>query len=124
MGKTSLGVTRRDKIPKHITEISMTSDKCYELKVYIKSIVVPGTPAFDCRRLGDRTKKRNYQLWLHNTLKEIGPRFFPSNGRGLVWPKDYDKIYKTVHQVVRVLSIGIRRGYRKKELRVVQGERW
>ncbi|CUS12668.1 unnamed protein product [Tuber aestivum] len=121
MGRKPPGTTRKSRIPKHITKICMTSDKYYELKVYIKSVVVPGTPAFEFRRLGHGANKKAYHLWLHKTLEEVGPRFFPSGVRGLVWPEDYHKIYKAVHQVVRVLSIGIRKKYYRKNLRPAQG---
>ncbi|CUS12669.1 unnamed protein product [Tuber aestivum] len=120
MGRKSLGATRKSRIPKHITEISMASDKYYELKVYIKSVVVPGTPAFEFRRLGHGANKKSYHLWLHNILEEVGPRLFPSGVRGLVWPEDHHKIYKAVHQVVRVLSVGIRKGYYRRNPRAVQ----
>ncbi|CUS12675.1 unnamed protein product [Tuber aestivum] len=120
MERKSPGSTRKARIPKHITKISMTSDKYYELKVYIKSIVVPGTPAFEFRRLGNGTNKKSYYIWLHKTLEQIGPSFFPSGKRGLVWPEDYDQIYKAVHQVVRVLSIGIRKNYYRRNPRAVQ----
>ncbi|PWW73782.1 hypothetical protein C7212DRAFT_330414, partial [Tuber magnatum] len=120
MARKSLETIRKTRIPKHITKISMTPRKYYGLKVYIKSIIVPGTPAFDCKRLGYGNNKKTYHLWLHNTLEEIGPRFFPSGARGLAWPGDYDQIYKAVHQVVRVLSVGIRRNYKKRELRAIQ----
>ncbi|CUS12670.1 unnamed protein product [Tuber aestivum] len=120
MGKKPRGTTRKARITKYITGISMSSDKYYELKVHIKSIVVPGTPAFEFRRLGHGTNKKSYYLWLHKTLEEIGPRFFPSGARGLVWPEDYDKIYKVVHQVVRILSAGIRKDYYRRNPRAVQ----
>ncbi|CUS12671.1 unnamed protein product [Tuber aestivum] len=120
MGRKSLGATRKARIPKHITKISMTSDKYYELKVYIKSVVILGTPAFEFRRLGHGANKKSYHLWLHKTLEEVGPRFFPSGTRGLVWPVDYDQIYKGIHQVVRALSIGIRKNYYRRNPRAVQ----
>ncbi|CUS12673.1 unnamed protein product [Tuber aestivum] len=120
MGRKSLGVTRKARIPGHITKISMTPNKYYELKVYIKSVVVPGTPAFELRRLSHGTSKNSYHLWLHKTLEDIGPRFFPSGTRGLAWPDNYDQIYKAVHQVVRVLSIGIRKNYYRREPRAAQ----
>ncbi|CUS12667.1 unnamed protein product [Tuber aestivum] len=121
MGRKSLGVTRKSRIPKHINKISMTPDKYYELKVYIKSVVVPGTPAFEFRRLGHGANKKAYHLWLHKTLEEAGPRFFPSGKGGLACPEDYHKIYKAVHRVVRALSIGIRKSYYRRNPRAVQG---
>ncbi|KAG0635524.1 hypothetical protein HOY80DRAFT_1025005 [Tuber brumale] len=120
MGRKSLGATRKAKIPKHITKIAMTSEKYYDLKVYIKSIIIPGTPAFECNRLGNNSSKQAYRLWLHNLIEEIGPRFFPTGGRGLAWPEDYDQICKAVHQVVRALSIGIRKSYKMRGLGAVK----
>ncbi|CUS12677.1 unnamed protein product [Tuber aestivum] len=122
MGRKTLGSTRRAKPPKRITEIGMTPDKYYKLKVYIKSVVVPGTPAFDFKRLGNGAGNPTYSAWLQKTLEEMGPRFFPNGAKGLVWPEDHNQIYKTVHQVVRALSIRIRKNYKKRELRAAKRE--
>ncbi|KAG0634797.1 hypothetical protein HOY80DRAFT_1096573 [Tuber brumale] len=114
MAQNSLKTIRTAKTPKHIIEISMTPEKYYELKVYIKSILLPGTPPLECKRLDIGDNKRVYRQWINNALEEIGPKFFPGGrGKGLVWPEDHVGIYKAVHQVVRALSIGMRNNYKK-----------
>ncbi|KAG0634398.1 hypothetical protein HOY80DRAFT_1005180 [Tuber brumale] len=117
MERKSPATVKNAKIPKHITKIGMASEQYYELKLYIKSIAIPGTPAFEGERLSNKRSKLSYHQWLNNTLKDIGPKFFPEGGNGLVWPEDRDRIYKAVHQVVRILSIRIRKKYHKRELR-------
>ncbi|KAG0637645.1 hypothetical protein HOY80DRAFT_971944 [Tuber brumale] len=122
MAKKSLGTTRKTRVPKHITKIAMTPEQYYELKVYIKSLILPGTPAFEYKRLSSHKNKQIYREWFKNALEDIGPRFFPSGTRGLAWPEDYAHIHHAVHQVERALSIGIRRNYEKREFRAVQRE--
>ncbi|KAG0129959.1 hypothetical protein HOY82DRAFT_610102 [Tuber indicum] len=114
MAKNSPNTIKTAKTPKHIIEISMTPEKYYELKVYLKSILLPGTPPVECKRLDIGDNKRVYRQWINNALEEIGPKFFPGGrGKGLVWPEDHVGIYKAVHQVVRALSIGVRNNYKK-----------
>ncbi|PUU73705.1 hypothetical protein B9Z19DRAFT_1134599 [Tuber borchii] len=119
MGRKSRATVRNAKIPKHLTKIAMTPEQYYELKVYIKSIILPGTPAFEYEHLSSKEIKQNYHQWFKNTLEVIGPKFFQGGSKGLVWPEDYNRIYKAIHQVVRALSIGIRKSYKKKEVRAV-----
>ncbi|PUU73706.1 hypothetical protein B9Z19DRAFT_1134600 [Tuber borchii] len=120
MGRKSRATIRNTKIPKHLTKIAMTPEQYYKLKVYIKSIILPGTPAFEYEHLSSKEIKQIHHQWLNNALEMIGPKFFQEGSRGLVWPKDYNKIYKVVHQVVRASSIGIRKNYKKKELRAIR----
>ncbi|RPA95856.1 hypothetical protein L873DRAFT_1812165 [Choiromyces venosus 120613-1] len=107
---------RYARIPKHISAISMTPEQYYGLKVHIKTIVAPGTPAFELNRLGGPNTKRTYHEWLSAALVEMGPKFFPGGAGGLVWPLDYDKIYNAVHQVVRVMSITIRLAHQREQV--------
>ena len=91
MGRKSLATNRNAKIPKYITDIAMTPEQYYEFKVYIKSIVLPGTPAFEFKRLSINDNKQIYSEWLNNALKDIGPKFFSEGANSLVWPKDHDR---------------------------------
>ncbi|KAG0128077.1 hypothetical protein HOY82DRAFT_541548 [Tuber indicum] len=91
----------------YFTEIGMAQEQCHELKVYIKCMILPGAPAFECYGLGDKESKTAYNQWFNNALEEIGPRIFPLGGKGLAWPEDYVGIYMTVHEVVQLLSTGI-----------------
>jgi len=77
---------RTSRPPRHIVEIGMTKEQYFELKVYIKSIVLPGTPPFEGKRID--SKDTVYRQWLNNALEEIGPRFFPKDGNGLAWPEE------------------------------------
>ncbi|RPA95855.1 hypothetical protein L873DRAFT_1845693 [Choiromyces venosus 120613-1] len=113
MSGNSQKTLKNARMPKHITEIGMTTAQYYELKVYLKSIILPGTPPFGSLQNSD--SKRAHRQWLNNALREIGPRFFPGGVEGLVWPKDYDEIYNVVHQAVRVMSIGMRKQYEKEQ---------
>ncbi|KAG0633405.1 hypothetical protein HOY80DRAFT_1006036 [Tuber brumale] len=124
MGGNSLKTNEVTKSPNYITEIGMASEQYYELKVYIKSIILPGAPAFECNHLGDNESKKAYHQWFNNALEEIGPRFFPQGGafNGLRLLR-YNRIYKAVHEIVQVLSIGIRKDYEKTDnLGVVERE--
>ncbi|KAG0128091.1 hypothetical protein HOY82DRAFT_612524 [Tuber indicum] len=107
MGGNSLEKNGFTESPNYATEIGMTPEQYHELKVYIKSIILPGTPAFGCTRLGDKESKKAYHQWFNNALEEIGPKIFPKGGKGLVWPEDYAGIYMAVHEVVQILRIGI-----------------
>ena len=91
MGRKSQATIRNAKIPKHLTKIAMTPEQYYELKVYIKSIILPGSPAFECEHLSSKEIKRTYSQWLKNALEVIGPKFFQEGSKGLVWPEDYNK---------------------------------
>ncbi|CUS12685.1 unnamed protein product [Tuber aestivum] len=116
MGRTTRETIRNAKISKQITQTSMTPEQYSELKVYIKSIILPGTPAFEGERLGTKESKQIYKKWLNSVLEEVGPRFFPGGAKGWVWPENRYEIYKAIHQVVRTLSIRVRRDYQKREL--------
>ncbi|RPA95881.1 hypothetical protein L873DRAFT_1812217 [Choiromyces venosus 120613-1] len=105
------GTVKKARVPKNITKIGMTPEQYYELKVYIKTIVVPGTPPFDFRPLATHEQKVAYHQWVANALKTIGPRFFPGGAGTLVWPRDQDKIYSTISGVVHVLRPGCRKNY-------------
>jgi len=89
MESESLEITRADKPSNHITENGMTPEAYNELKVYIKSIILPGSPAFEYSGPGNMESKMVYHQWFDNALEEIGPRFFPRDSNGLVWPEDY-----------------------------------
>ncbi|KAG0635522.1 hypothetical protein HOY80DRAFT_1093114 [Tuber brumale] len=133
MGRKPAETIKNARTPGHITEIGMTSELYYELKVYIKSLIVPGTPAFECERLTSKESKEIYDQLTNNILNDIGPKLFPGGANGLVWPEDrnrfaeeffnrliverWDSIYKAVNQVVRVLSSRIRNKYKKGESR-------
>ena len=86
MVRRSPETLRTTKSPKHIAEIGMTREQYFELKVHIKSIILPGTPAFESKRID--SKDQVYRQWLNNALEEIGPRFFPRGGKGLIWPEE------------------------------------
>ncbi|KAG0640803.1 hypothetical protein HOY80DRAFT_1021715 [Tuber brumale] len=126
MGRKPAKTVKTVKTPKHITEIGMTPNQYFDLKVHIKSITLPGTPGFEGKRFASRDSEQVYRRWLDNALLELGPRFFPGGGKGLVWPEDYDGIYKAVHQVIRTLSYKIRKDHRKKMegVMVVEGGTW
>ncbi|KAG0130844.1 hypothetical protein HOY82DRAFT_539794 [Tuber indicum] len=110
------------KIPKHISEIGMTPSQYFDLKVHIKSITLPGTPGFEGKRFDNRDSEQVYRQWLDSVLLEIGPKFFPGGRKGLVWPEDYNGIYKAVHQVVRTLSYKIRKDHGKEMEGVMEVE--
>ncbi|PWW80737.1 hypothetical protein C7212DRAFT_361263 [Tuber magnatum] len=122
MRRTSASTIKAAKIPKHIIEINMTPEQYFGLKIYIKSIVLPGTPGFEGKRLAS---KNTYRQWLNHALQEIGPKFFPGGKKGLVWPLDYDRIYGAVNQVIQAMSYQIRKDHKKKmgRLRVAGGEK-
>ncbi|KAG0635523.1 hypothetical protein HOY80DRAFT_1004213 [Tuber brumale] len=120
MARRPIETVRTAKLPKHIAEIGMTNEQYFELKVHIKAIILPGTPAFEGKRFD--SKDVVYRQWLNNALAEIGPRFFPKDGKGLVWPEDYKKILMAVHQVVRALGIKIKKNYRGAGMRAVEGK--
>ncbi|KAG0635520.1 hypothetical protein HOY80DRAFT_1025041 [Tuber brumale] len=92
------------KIPKYITKIGMTPSQYFDLKVHIKSIILPGTPGFESKRFDSRDREQAYRQWLDDVLLELGPRFFPRGGKG---------IYKAVHQLVRTSSYKIRKAHGK-----------
>ncbi|PUU73151.1 hypothetical protein B9Z19DRAFT_1164626 [Tuber borchii] len=110
MVRRSPETVRTTKLSKHITEIGMTAKRYFELKVYIKSIILPGTPAFESKRID--SKDQVYRLWPKNALQEIGPRFFPRGGNGLVWPEERARISRAVHQVIRALAAKIKLNYK------------
>ena len=89
MGRKSRATIRNVKIPKHLTEFSMTPEQYSDLKVYIKSIILPGSPAFECERISNKEIKQIYHQWLNNALEVIGPKFFQEGWEGLVWPENY-----------------------------------
>jgi len=91
MGRKSQATIRNAKIPKHITKIAMTPEQYYELKVYIKSIILPGTPAYEYERLSNKESKQIHHQWLNSVLEVMGPKFFQEGSKGLVWPVDYHK---------------------------------
>ncbi|RPA88541.1 hypothetical protein L873DRAFT_1062125 [Choiromyces venosus 120613-1] len=95
-------------IPRHITVTGMTPARYYQLKLHIKSILIPGTPALNNNRFADNDNIEAHRQWLSNALEVIGPRFFPTGGSGYCWPEDRNGIYKAVHLVVRELSLKIR----------------
>ncbi|KAG0136818.1 hypothetical protein HOY82DRAFT_598618 [Tuber indicum] len=120
MARRHIETVRTAKRPKHIADIGMTKEQYFELKVHIKSIILPGTPAFESKRFD--SKDTVYRQWLNNALVEIGPKFFPKDGKGLVWPKDYNRISWAVHQVIRALGFKIKKMYRGAELRAGSSE--
>ncbi|KAG0128081.1 hypothetical protein HOY82DRAFT_541551 [Tuber indicum] len=95
------------KSQNYFTEIGVAPEQCHELKVYIKCMILPGAPAFECNGLGDKESKKAYHQRFKNALEEIGPRIFPQGGKGLARPEDYVGNYITVHEVVQLLCIGI-----------------
>ncbi|PUU73147.1 hypothetical protein B9Z19DRAFT_1069225 [Tuber borchii] len=105
-----MATVRTTKLPKHIAEIGMTAEQYFELKVHIKSIILPGTPAFESKRID--SKDPVYRQWLINALREIGPRFFSRGGNGLVWPEERAGISRAVHQVIRALGAKIKLNYK------------
>ncbi|KAG0640280.1 hypothetical protein HOY80DRAFT_1136076 [Tuber brumale] len=121
MGGNSLETNGTTKFPNHITKIGMSAEQYYELKAYLKSKILPGAPTFECNRLGDKESKKAYHQWFNNALEDIGPRFFPQGGKGLVWPEDYVGIYKAVYEVVEILSVG-KDQEMANNLRAVEGE--
>ncbi|KAG0130843.1 hypothetical protein HOY82DRAFT_648006 [Tuber indicum] len=121
MARISATTIRAAKAPKHIINIGMSPDEYFELKIHIKSIVVPGTPGFEGKRSRNKVE---YRRWLGQALEEIGPKFFPGGGKRLVWPVDYDRIYGAVDQVIQALGYKIRRDHKKVEgLEVDKGEK-
>lgn len=92
MGRKSAETVHSIKTPKHILEIGMTPDEYFDLKVDIKSIIaLPGMPGFEGKRFNSKENEKAYRQWLHNALLQLGPKFFPKGGKGLVWPEDYDR---------------------------------
>lgn len=92
MGRKSAETVHSVKTPKHILEIGMTPDEYFDLKVDIKSIIaLPGMPGFEGKRFNSKENEKAYRQWLHNALLQLGPKFFPKGGKGLVWPDDYDR---------------------------------
>ena len=69
----------------------MTPEQYSELRVYLKSIILPGSPAFEYECLGNKEIKQIYHQWLNNALKVIGPKFFQEGWEGLVWPENYNR---------------------------------
>ncbi|CUS12991.1 unnamed protein product [Tuber aestivum] len=121
MARISAPTIKAAKIPKHIIKIGMTPEQYFGLKIHLKSIILPGTPGFEGKRF---SSKSAYREWLNQALREIGPRFFPGGGKGLVWPLDYDRIYGAVNHVIQALSYQIRKDHKKKmeRSRVAGGE--
>jgi len=78
---------RTSKPPRHIVKIGMTTEEYFELKIYIKSIILPGTPPFEGSRID--SKDVVYRQWLNNALEVIGPRFFPEGRNELLWPEEH-----------------------------------
>ncbi|RPA95857.1 hypothetical protein L873DRAFT_1791961 [Choiromyces venosus 120613-1] len=115
MEKKYQGTKRSAPIPKHITSIGMSTEQYYELKVFIKLTVLPGTPCYDMRLSKGKEGRESSRKWLDSALGEIGPRLFPRGGKGLVWPENYTEIYGAVYTVIRSLSANIRKDYKKKE---------
>ncbi|RPB00595.1 hypothetical protein L873DRAFT_1788949 [Choiromyces venosus 120613-1] len=113
MSTTPSTTVKTANIPKYITKTGMSVTRYFDLKVYIKSILHPGTPGFKDKRFETAKEVDEYRQWLDHALETIGPRFFPSGGSGLLWPRDYDGIYKAVHMVVRDLSYKLRKAYEK-----------
>ncbi|RPA95858.1 hypothetical protein L873DRAFT_1845696 [Choiromyces venosus 120613-1] len=111
MPRRSSETIKTTKPPKYIADTGMNAEGYYYLKIYIKSIIVPGTPPLEYDRFD--VKDDVYCQWLHNALKEIGPRFFPGGEGALVWPLDYTEIFKTVHRAIRVLTPKIKHHYRE-----------
>ncbi|RPB00597.1 hypothetical protein L873DRAFT_1842982 [Choiromyces venosus 120613-1] len=114
MDKSSLSTHKTTKTPKYITVTGMTPTQYYHLKLYIKSILLPGTPALNKQCFETQQSLEVYQQWLNNALEVIGPRFFPVGGSGYIWPTDHERIYKAVHFVVRDLSWKIRKSNQMK----------
>ncbi|RPA95854.1 hypothetical protein L873DRAFT_1791958 [Choiromyces venosus 120613-1] len=79
--------------------IAMTTEKYYDLKVYIKTIILPGTLPFESGRSTNPASKGGYQKWIKSELRLIGPRFFPRGAERLVWPKDYDDCWEGVKEL-------------------------
>ncbi|CUS12678.1 unnamed protein product [Tuber aestivum] len=115
MVRTHIETVRTGKLPKHITEIGMSAEQYYHLKVYIKGIILPGTPAFDSNPFD--SKDIIYRQWLKIALEKIGPKFFQKGQNKLVWPEDSYGISNAVHQVVRNFSFKIKKKYKTAGLR-------
>ncbi|RPA88324.1 hypothetical protein L873DRAFT_1503488, partial [Choiromyces venosus 120613-1] len=108
MVRKPISAAKRVTTPKHITVTGMTPARYYQLKLHIKSILIPGTPALNNNRFADKENMEAHRQWLSNALEVIGPRFFPTGGNGYSWPQDQNGIYKAVHLVIRELSLKIR----------------
>ncbi|RPB00600.1 hypothetical protein L873DRAFT_1788952 [Choiromyces venosus 120613-1] len=101
-------------MPKYITITGMTPENYFNLKVHIKTLLLPGTPGFEKKPWGNKESTPIYREWLNQVLDTIGPQFFPEGGSGLVWPTHYEGIYKAIRNVVVDLSWKMRKGYELK----------
>ncbi|RPB00599.1 hypothetical protein L873DRAFT_1805077 [Choiromyces venosus 120613-1] len=76
-------------MPKYIKVTGMTAAGYFDLKVHMKTLLLPGTPGFEKRQFGNKECMDIYRNWLNYALETIGPRFFPEGGSGLIWPGHY-----------------------------------